>query len=853
MNPLLSVYKTNKSLHPSQTTSPAEWIAVIKNELHKGLIETVRAARGTRDYTRLKGELPGITWAGSFLQGRRASQEWTPSGLVFADLDLPSGDTERRDAEKWRLCRHPSVLSCYVSPGGAGLHVVAAVDPKPASAADYRAAWNAVTHALALDSRDNDPAVKNHNRLAYVSYDPDAYYSDSPTPLKWERGADGASAGGAVVSEARQPETISEAFAAVAQHYGLEWDGDTGVGLRMACVYHGGSNPASLRVWEGERTALNKKGQPVTSPKLHAKCFSDPVGKCKSNTILRFLEKESGVRWPSAVSPWGMQAKAEDAVENVLAVHRLELRERLPAGHVDVRAIPDLGRGPLPPSPVLAATGVTRGGDGWGPVAGTHFERRLRNEVCRWFKVTDDKSDYRDDFVLVAAKNRLDPLREFLGSLPPWDGEERIGALFTKALGAEDTELNRAAARSLLTGAIRRIRDPGCHHVLMPVLVGDQGIGKSRFCRELLPEQHQLTWFAEAVSLDETAQKIHEGIGSAIIVEFSEMAGMKSERAVEKFKAFIVAQQDRYRLPYGRFPTENPRRWVSIGTSNDETAIPSDDSGSRRYLAVACCAVGPAHWDYVPANRDQLWAEALAVVQAWEERGSRKDEAPNELPKELKEAQEKHNAAFMDSNDDARKLAHVLQPYAQEYVGLQAAVALPDLWQRAHELRDALPGFAPEGTYIVKDMTKAQEKSFGFALRARGWDKQRTSRKDETGEQIRRVLWYYKGPVGTAAGGGAVDTLEVRPLDARDVVALKQRLNTTSPLVLAEVKDAVDETLQDRRREPESIGLPLKEDPAFMHGELDALGRDAYALSSKADTIKVLEYLLARIRNEDGL
>ena len=67
----------------------------------------------------------------------------------------------------------------------------------------------------------------------------------------------------------------------MAAHYGVEWDGtteeDAKVGLRMACPYHGGSNPTSLHIWLGEKDVTTKKGKVKTVPILYARCHSRRV------------------------------------------------------------------------------------------------------------------------------------------------------------------------------------------------------------------------------------------------------------------------------------------------------------------------------------------------------------------------------------------------------------------------------------------------------------------------------------------------------------------------------------------------------------------------------------------------
>ena len=68
--------------------------------------------------------------------------------------------------------------------------------------------------------------------------------------------------------------------------------------------------------------------------------------------------------------------------------------------------------------------------------------------------------------------------------------------------------------------------------------------------------------YAEDLDLSQSPQQIAESIGGAVLAEFSEMAGIRTQRATEGFKSFVSARNDRYRRPYHHEPSSNPRTWV---------------------------------------------------------------------------------------------------------------------------------------------------------------------------------------------------------------------------------------------------------------------------------------------------
>jgi len=112
-----------------------------------------------------------------------------------------------------------------------------------------------------------------------------------------------------------------------------------------------------------------------------------------------------------------------------------------------------------------------------------------------------------------------------------------------------------------------------------------------------------------------------------------------------------------HRAAYARYTEYRPRRAVFIGTSNDDSALPNDPTGNRRFVAVPCPGNGTRSRDLVAAvseQREQLWAEALQWVYSKQLTGR--------LPSGLKQHQAERNEQHRSANpliEDA--VADVLQ------------------------------------------------------------------------------------------------------------------------------------------------------------------------------------------------
>ena len=106
-----------------------------------------------------------------------------PSGIRFVELD-DINDAQALASARERLQAHPSVVACWLSPGGNGVHIFVLVDPKPSTNSEAHAAYTAVVAELGIAAVD-DNSVKNLSRLAFVSTDPAAYWNPAPIPIAW--------------------------------------------------------------------------------------------------------------------------------------------------------------------------------------------------------------------------------------------------------------------------------------------------------------------------------------------------------------------------------------------------------------------------------------------------------------------------------------------------------------------------------------------------------------------------------------------------------------------------------------------------------------------------------------------
>ncbi len=279
----------------------------------------------------------------------------------------------------------------------------------------------------------------------------------------------------------------------------------------------------------------------------------------------------------------------------------------------------------------------------------------------------------------VADDRSYHPIREYLKSLPEWGKVPRIEAALIDYLGAEDNPYVRAVSRKTFCAAIKRVQNPAIKFDTMTVLNGPQGIGKSTFIAKI-----GMDWYSDSLNLSDMNDKTAaEKLQGYWILEIGELAGMK-KADVDKVKAFVSRQDDKYRASFGRRVTPHPRQCIFFGTTNSENGYLRDVTGNRRFWNIKTPGTGKKKpWELTQEDVDQMWAEALYFVGQGEE-------------------------LYLDAN--LEKMARSEQRAAMEQDEREGLVReyldtlLPDNWaemdiyQRQDFIRDHNDPTQPEGT-----------------------------------------------------------------------------------------------------------------------------------------------------------
>lgn len=271
---------------------------------------------------------------------------------------------------------------------------------------------------------------------------------------------------------------------------------------------------------------------------------------------------------------------------------------------------------------------------------------------------------------IIVSENKFNPVVGYLEQLE-WDGTERIKNLLPEYLGVEQNEYSETVMRLFMLGAISRAYKPGCKFDYMPVLVGEQGVGKSTFFKVLAGND---AWYNDNFNTIE-GDKATEKLRGMWIVELAELLATKKAKEVESIKAFITSTVDSYRAPYNRRTEQRPRVCVFAGTTNNSHFM-TDRTGNRRYLplVVRKSHVKKSLFDNpkeVQEEFRQAWAEALHIYKT--------EDVKLIFPKHLEDMVRDNQSQFAE--EDVR--VGIIQNYLDEIGSVCEKVCVMELWDRA--------------------------------------------------------------------------------------------------------------------------------------------------------------------------
>ena len=235
-------------------------------------------------------------------------------------------------------------------------------------------------------------------------------------------------------------------------------------------------------------------------------------------------------------------------------------------------------------------------------------------------------------FVRSRRISEYHPFTAYFEQLPEWDGKDRVSAL-ARQVSDNPVWVNGFHRWMLgLSAQWMQFRpDINRANSVAPLLVSSrQGLGKSTFCRLLMPDALK-AYYTESYDLGSpaSAEAKLAVCGLINLDEFDKLSASK----MPLLKNLMQASALNIRKAYKRSASALPRIASFIGTSNREDLL-VDRTGSRRFL---CVSLEHAIDCVTPVEHEQLYAQLKAELLSGERSWFNKEE---------EQAIQQHNALF---------------------------------------------------------------------------------------------------------------------------------------------------------------------------------------------------------------
>ncbi len=182
---------------------------------------------------------------------------------------------------------------------------------------------------------------------------------------------------------------------------------------------------------------------------------------------------------------------------------------------------------------------------------------------------------------------------------------------FSEEYTEQDIEFNKMMIiKWLMTGAKLASNNGSLNAEFILVFKGEQGKGKTRWFRALMPKEYNTEFFKDGEQINPTSKDDVSKLISYWLVELGEIGGTMKKADRDSLKAWITSPSDEYRSPYARKAEKYPRRTFMCGTVNDDEFL-RDETGNRRFVVMNVESLNHTH----NVNIDMLWGEVMSLLE----------------------------------------------------------------------------------------------------------------------------------------------------------------------------------------------------------------------------------------------
>ena len=568
-----------------------EIVSAISNGTYRETVEDVRrifAEQGEKAANEKKIELPEITFSANYRGGRSNATLVKYLGYIVVDIDHQTQEALARILALAKKCAHTRIA--FISPKGMGLKIVVRVcrtdGTLPETIQEIEDFHHAAYHKIAsfyaqLCGVEVDTSGQDVSRTCLFSYDPDIYFNPDATaviveqpPIFFKSQKKKRASGKKKKTTAPDNNPLTE---------------------QVALNYH--SSHASLMVTLNYYH--NKSEKYVTGNRnnyLHClACMYNRYGVPQEEAAAfiksQFTDLPADEMDALIGSAYGHNEefdtrKLKSTQKRILQIEQ-HIKENYDTRYNEVLHIMEYRR---------------RKTDTEQPEPFHILDEMMENSI--WMEMNELGYSCTvktiQNLIYSDFSSTYHPIREYLDSLPEWDGTDYIGILANSVHTSHQKFWVECLERYLVGMCAAATQDDVVNHTVLLLCSEIQNIGKTTFINNLLPPElraYLSTGLINPNNKDDLAK-----IAQAMLINLDEFEGMNG-RELNIFKDLVTRKVISIRLPYARRSQNFPHTASFAGTCNYQEVL-HDTTGNRRFLCFHVDSM-----EFIKINYAQLYAQ----------------------------------------------------------------------------------------------------------------------------------------------------------------------------------------------------------------------------------------------------
>lgn len=236
------------------------------------------------------------------------------------------------------------------------------------------------------------------------------------------------------------------------------------------------------------------------------------------------------------------------------------------------------------------------------------YDDRIRNNIMieifeKSMDLTKDKLDMLIESEIVSPD--YDPFLEYFNNLKVWDQQTDHISEICKTITTPSEAHLHTTFKKFLVGTIDcLLNKDAVNDVCFVFQSSEQGVGKTRWMRKLLPEKFRDEYLYEGDI--NTRDKDHvQYLSQYWFIHLDELETLKG-KDIGAIKSYITRQRISLRKAYGRYKSHFVRRASFLGSVNEDKFL-TDITGNRRWLVFPTTRIDYQHM----VDIDGLWSQAF--------------------------------------------------------------------------------------------------------------------------------------------------------------------------------------------------------------------------------------------------